>query len=592
MANIIDNLLDNLLASLSCKYDIQELKEIREKKDDNEILEFIVTNMNNDQRSFYNIIVKHVNNSTIDIPLYNKIFMVSGLPGTGKSYLQSAIFLFILLQQRPALCLTPTNLTAYQQKGKTVHSQIKDVCRAFGISYINIERNMINLLKSRNLLRHESELCQMSLSQLLDLFTNLARKCNVYDKIVAVRNTNDKLVILIDEGTMISSVLLTLLVMKFSNSTFIISYGPNQLPPISDNLNIPSCEEPIIRDKCTNFHTLQTQMRFLNEEEYVFRDFIQYFSKILSNEERDEQEFFLNKIEYYLRHLKYGGNLEDYKNLKDDKKILIVSTNDQRCTENFNRLSNEGEGPVYEIKTILDSRLPSNYNLESRVGIDRILRIKKGVRCIVRVNDIPAGLIKGMMVKIKDIVLDENDEVEKIIIELDNEKDIVLHRYSIQTDYFMIPNDDESVLKVKQFPLALSYSLTAYSAQGKTLDCNVGINIDATGRNDNNLNVNFFFVAITRVKSQYQLYMNRHPVYWLEPRMQVNSLKDLDKIRSTLDNSLKRKRLETENEEMKKRFIDDDDDSLSIKNLSDFIPLYSGNITDINQISSFILKND
>ena len=75
--------------------------------------------------------------------------------------------------------------------------------------------------------------------------------------------------------------------------------------------------------------------------------------------------------------MKIGGSLKHYHELKDSRKILIASTNKQRCKENYNSLLEEGEGKICKIPTIMDEGIPKNCDLESRLGIDRVLCVKK-----------------------------------------------------------------------------------------------------------------------------------------------------------------------------------------------------------------------
>ena len=85
-----------------------------------------IDNMSEDQRHFYNLIVENVFNQQ------KQIYMLTGLPGTGKSFLQMAINLFFQLQGKKILCLAPTNLIVYQQKGTTIHKKNESICNFFG----------------------------------------------------------------------------------------------------------------------------------------------------------------------------------------------------------------------------------------------------------------------------------------------------------------------------------------------------------------------------------------------------------------------------------------------------------------------------
>ena len=115
------------------------------------------------------------------------------------------------------------------------------------------------------------------------------------------------------------------------------------------------------------------------------------------------------------------------------------------------------------------------------------------------------GLIKGQVVKILDIITDNNDKVKQLkILMLDINTEMILHKFEIPTDILRVKDDKNMPLMVKQFPLTLSYSLTAHSAQGKTLDCNIGIDIKNF---DGQTHINSYFVAITLVRKASQLFM-------------------------------------------------------------------------------------
>ena len=517
--SICESLLETLYHDK--KYDIEQIQDLQD--DPNQLLTIVVEQMmSTDQRFFFDT-VTHENNV--------QIFMLSGLPGTGKSFLQKALNLHFQLKEKVVLCLAPTNFIAFQQKGRTIHSAIKETCMDLNISKFRVDEGIITKLINDGCTRID----EMSLTDLYNKITDLARYSNDFVGVVN-KQTSQSMIILIDEGTMVSATLFSLLYYTFPNAQFIIMYGPNQLPPvISKNIKIPSCEVIIKREskEKTFFYHLESQMRFKGNDQY-FVEFVKYFSDILSgtieNENINER---LTKIEKFLKHLKIGGSLEDYIKLKDSRKILIVTTNKQRCNENYNRLLQEGEGKIYNIPTIMDEKIPKNYDLESRIGIDRILSLKKGLYCIVRVNELTKGLIKGQVVKILDIITDSKKEkVSHLkVLMLDNNTEMFMYKSEIPTDILRVKNDENTALMVKQFPITLSYALTAHSAQGKTLDSNIGIDIQQF---DEKTHINSYFVAITRVRKANQLFMKTHPVYWLYPSMMIKSIDDVNKIRKAL----------------------------------------------------------
>ena len=221
------------------------------------------------------------------------------------------------------------------------------------------------------------------------------------------------------------------------------------------------------------------------------------------------------------------------------------------------------------VPTEMDPRLPPYYDLTSRIGIDKILKIRKGVYCTIRANNLSRGLTKGQIIKIIDIKVDENNDVADIsTIKIDDNNQLIwLEKMDIQTDCHY---NEQDPLTVRQFPITLSYSLTAHSAQGKTLDCNVGIHLQ---HYDNTIPINSYFVAITRVRDARQLYMNVHPVYWLYyPFMKIKSVEDVVQMCKKLDTTTTTILIEyVKNFKMKKILDDDYDDDNPLQDINEII---------------------
>ena len=534
--NQLELLAIDVLASLNNKCDIKPL--IKRPIIYSRILQLAEENMSVDQREFYRQIGDRLRgDDKQSFDFRDNIYMISGLPGTGKSFLQSVIHLFCLtLTSKRILCLAPTNLIAYQQKGKTIHSQIKDILSLFSISSgRDIELKLAkSLVQEFHIVESFGELRKMSLSQLTEAISQLARIRGSYTKLNVMAEESSKMIILIDEGTMVSSLLFAVVFLRFPRAVFIIMYGPNQLPPISGVLKLPDCEYSILNDNCDHIYTLDTQIRFdSGDNNNIFIEFVKYFSNALSGQLcNSSNETKLNKVKYFLKNLKIGGNLADYRKLYHGDRILIVNTNKQRSFENNQRLMAEGEGPIYNIDAIIPEELPSNYNLESQMGIDKVLRIRKGVMCMLKANALHMGLVKGMIVKVEDILLDDDEDMtvsEIVITVIETKKKISLSRFDLETNYLKDPKAETGFVYIRQFPITLAYSLTAYSSQGKTLDCDIGIDLRTSSSSDHLINA--FFVALTRVRNPAQLFMNEHPVYWLEPSLNICNLDDFERIK-------------------------------------------------------------
>ena len=533
--DLCDSLLGNLLCNNNNNNDDWKKKM---RTNPTKVLALAIDSMSKDQRNFYNLIINNDNNNDEQ---QQQIYMLAGLPGTGKSFLQTVINPYFQLQGKTILCLAPTNLIAYQQKGTTIHKKIDSICTALEIKRFNCDTLFIEKLIKNNY----NNINDMSLTELCQCISKLLlQKHTVFIPLIPSEN----IIIFIDEGTMVSSTLFSLLYFSFPKSKYIITYGPNQLPPPNGGT---SCDTCISKEESNRvlFYELVSQMRFNSS----FMEFVKYFSDVLSQKTTIETTTTLeklDKLEYFLKNVKIGGSLQDYhQNLKKNSdRILIVSTNAQRCKENAQRLKDEGEGPIFSIPTEMDPRLPPYYDTTSRLGIDKVLKIRKGVYCMIRVNELSRNLIKGQIVKITDIIEDkEKGDVVKIkAVRIDDGKLLSLQKMIIQTDYFLVDSkkkgekkeeeeeeeekrEAQEPLTIKQFPITLSYSLTAHSAQGKTLNCNVGIELQ---HYDNVIPINSYFVAITRVRDAKQLYMNVHPVYWLYyPFMKIKSLEDVVEMR-------------------------------------------------------------
>ena len=64
----------------------------------------------------------------------------------------------------------------------------------------------------------------------------------------------------------------------FRNTKFIVFFGPNQLPPVSPQLDMKCYFHIEWGERYEKvFHNLRTQMRFKDESQRVFREYVDLF---------------------------------------------------------------------------------------------------------------------------------------------------------------------------------------------------------------------------------------------------------------------------------------------------------------------------
>ena len=579
--------------------------------------------MSSTQRDCYQTVVSDITRGEWQ----NNVFLVSGLPGTGKSFLQITIHLFLAVNpEHRYVCLAPTNMIAVQQHGITVHKAVKMICFKLikGLRKRDchkIEDILISILKEYLGLTENVRLREVSLRELETHLLTLTCPEDYSSPgewlAELQRDLPRRMTVIIDEGSMVSSIMFVLLKIAYPEGKFIIMYGPNQLPPVS---GLPSCDEVLSKQKegiPIYRHNLETQQRF-DPTCVVFKDFVEYFNQVLSNEDDMDQRL-LCKAEYFLKNLKIGGTLAEYFQLCQGpgacEGLLVVSTNAQRRAENERRLATLcDQFPIVEIPAIVGEGLKEKAEeYFHSFDVAKVLRIKKGVQCVVKHNDLFNGWIKGSVVTVQDIIMksgtpvvdyilvktkdlqikqlyrwdfeandldflyyisglsrnkknvqrniiperkifERNNDVEMNELsefwdaplvapsELNDENDLTMTieeelgvpkenmNVDVKTDQCG-PNND---LCIRQFPLDLFYSATAHSTQGKTLDCKIGVNlIQHPNQQDKNF-MKSFLVALSRVRHPEQLYMDKHPVYFLNPVMNLESLEDVNKMKNTL----------------------------------------------------------
>lgn len=509
------------------------------------IIEKCVGVMSNDQKLFYDRVLEGIENVSSNITIRNKgffncaplIFRCEGIPGTGKSFLQNTINAYCRHNKIGVTVVAPTNYIATQQKGITINQAVKTLCfDVLGVNTFKLDVNVAEKIYSEDKNFKNNKLRLASLPDLVSRITNSIGVDEIntfYDKWFSSNRVN---VILIDEGSMITSLSFATLLCSYppSNTIYILFYGPNQLPPVSPELNLNCCYDVDWNEYAFDgqVHRLVTQQRFSDITENLFHEFVKEFSLTFNDDDKNkvvdvDKIALLSKVKYFAENIKIGGSLLDYKNCPSKDKVLIVATNKKRQQENLFRLRTEGEGRIYEIPAILEDGLPRNYDVYSNLGIDQTLEIKRGSVCFCRANILEKGLVKGMLLTVCHVNVNEKGNVDYIRVcrrrdqklkddEKEEKKDeIVLSRHSFETRVTKksASHGIKTYFNVEQFPITLGYAITAHSVQGKTLQCKVGIDLETSFSWD--LLLNMFFVAITRVRRAGQIFMDNHPAIWL-----------------------------------------------------------------------------
>ena len=465
------------------------------------------------------------------------LYSCSGLPGTGKSFVQDTLNAFCQSNGIRVTIVAPTNYIAFQQGGITLNSAVKDFMKSvIGLGNFDIDDLIIKDFLSKKLDKNDSflqleNLRNASLPALVKKILKCANQTlleRYYETFKHYRTDISKIktartnVVLIDEGSMITNISLATLLAsapKQQKNIYVLFYGPNQLPPVSPKRNLKSCYSVDWGEYFppNGHNSLTTFQRFRNDDKDSgdsFKKFIRHFNTNYFNTQNTVID--IDTIKEFEKNITIGGNLKDYKELKEEK-VLIVATNEKRAIENNFRLEHEGEGKIYEIPAINDPIINCNNDrVFEQMGIDRMLRIRKGCVCFCRANLSP-GLVKGVMLRVEDIEIDKNyNDISNITVSFlfdngKNKEKKKLYRHSFETTIVNKLRGGFAI--IKQFPITVGYAITAHGAQGKTLNCKVGIDIKCQHPWD--ILINIFFVAITRIREPSQLYMNIHPALWI-----------------------------------------------------------------------------
>ena len=429
---------------------------------------------------------------------------VSGVGGTGKSFLISAITAYIKnVFKKDVALVAPTGIAASNINGFTVHRFLK----------LPVQHNSIPKYAPLN-------------DQNLNECVNLVKNVTLW---------------FMDEVSMINNITLQYIHKRMCeiNGSSKEAFGKNNIIFVGDLLQlVPIQEDQVFEDisprqkkKYLNNLVAPQLWRQLEFNELTINQRQQEdpkFAAILNNIregnlEENEFKYLEEKCKFEFpenasaeENKKYLAKFVIDQQKKDIDYTILLPTN-KLCREINNSIvdlhhdTKYPNGKYILAKDIVVRRKRKSTNftdkdIEDRIkeleedprntaGLERNLRVKLGSKCMLRKNiDIPNGLCNGAIGTLVDIV-EMDGEVDHLVISFNG----VNHRIErTQSDFFIYPNNLIKVTR-SQFPVTLSYCLTVHKSQGLTLkhaimDCGQDV-----------FSVAQIYVALSRVKKAENL---------------------------------------------------------------------------------------
>lgn len=358
----------------------------------------------------------------------NDNLLITGRAGTGKSFLLNV---FSNSTNKKILVLAPTGIAALNVGGATVHS-------AFG--YKNLVETPIDELNTNILLLKS-------------------------DKRSVLKNVDT---IIVDEISMLRSDVLEKMnkILQILNNSSML-FGGKQMIFIGDPFQLP----PVVK---------RNEQEFLNDNyggEFFFnapcykKGNFKFVELATNHRQNSDPEFF-----NVLNHIREG------KMRKQDMELLnsrVVDADDENLNRIIRLFATKTEvdltnnsvlskipGGEYEFETIIEYQKENrnNINIDSNFPFPQVLKLKIGANVMFIVNDKDKrwvngtiGIIKRLTNDLIRVVVDKKEfDVERVSF---SQKDAIYKEGKILY---------EDVLRVKQFPIILSYAITIHKSQGMT----------------------------------------------------------------------------------------------------------------------------
>lgn len=420
--------------------------------------------------------------------LENSNVFLTGGAGVGKSYTTKEVISFYKKLDKNVLALASTGIAAVHIGGQTLHSFFK-----LGISKILPE-----LI--------ESTLYPAQKKELKSIISNLD-------------------LLIIDEISMVSSGVMEMIEYRLNqfgfNGRVLVVGDFLQLPPVRKN---------------NEEKRLMVQYAIKEEEQeryfgYAF-DSLSWgnfvFKKIeLTTVKRTNDIEFIS----YLHNIRNGacdigvktfiGSITSNRLDKETayKSTILYATNKKVKEYNEARLLALDE-PLFEMDAKIEV-LAKSKDIDKKIDtyienlpIERVLKIKVGAPILFTTNteEFKNGQ-RGVVAKI----LNDKDGY-KIVILTDTKKKVVLAQYPFELSHYEFEEKNDKTIqvkqntlaKIKQFPIKLAWSLTIHKSQGMSID-NIAVFIDEIFEKSQ------FYVAISRATSvNGLLLLSKKDKSWLD----------------------------------------------------------------------------
>jgi hypothetical protein len=432
--------------------------------------------------------------------------VISGCPGTGKTFLINAIRLKIQIMKYPHYIVAPTNLTAREIKGSTIHSVIRggfDLIQI--INSLSEDRNLafywgssnpFETIKDIDFLEHfELHLMKFKTCYYRECLGNRNNTCN----------SDHPFVVLIDEIGLVSIPLFYLFIYLLPKNTRIIMFGDeHQIQPISNiNKSLFDIFSRMDVKFIQSFHLMENIRHAQNTS----------FQKFIIDWYNDD------RLGEEIPHLKFGGNENDFFTLRYPK--LVICGRNETAEIYKRKMMLDIKGNLITIEPIIDSILSSV--LPKKINIFDEKKFKHLSKNLYLKPDTPVIMTRTISndISLNNVFVFMRYDSKLDLIELRNDKiKFKLKRYTTH-----VKQNSLFVYSIDQFPIDLYFAVTIHKIQGMTLTMPIFIVSEDFWTEEQ------AYVAVSRVTTPGHIYSDVDPL--LLPKSLTRYLvENIDQIKS------------------------------------------------------------